>query len=93
MGLSANEQLIGCSVVGLMLTGSGSLGNIKGSCWRVCRYRLGVRTRGSQPRDRGSNPRTGTNSPSFKLSVTCSGFLGGVFAFSEALFGGILKDS
>src|SRR4030095_4503753 len=24
------------------------------------RYRLGVRTRGSQPRDRGSNPRTGT---------------------------------
>src|SRR6476620_6716521 len=25
-----------------------------------CRYRLGVRTRGSQPRDRGSNPRTGT---------------------------------
>src|SRR5262249_54243850 len=26
------------------------------------RYRLGVRTRGSQPRDRGSNPRTGTNS-------------------------------
>ena len=25
------------------------------------RYRLGVRTRGSQPRDRGSNPRTGTN--------------------------------
>src|SRR5690606_13913822 len=29
----------------------------------VCRYRLGVRTRGSQPRDRGANPRTGTNSP------------------------------
>ena len=32
--------------------------------WNVpaaeCRYRLGVRTRGSQPRDRGSNPRTGT---------------------------------
>ena len=28
---------------------------------RSCRYRLGVRTRGSQPRDRGSNPRTGTN--------------------------------
>jgi hypothetical protein len=27
---------------------------------RSCRYRLGVRTRGSQPRDRGSNPRTGT---------------------------------
>ena len=27
----------------------------------ACRYRLGVRTRGSQPRDRGSNPRTGTN--------------------------------
>ena len=26
------------------------------------RYRLGVRTRGSQPRDRGSNPRSGTNS-------------------------------
>ncbi len=26
----------------------------------VCRYRLGVRTRGSQPRDRGSIPRTGT---------------------------------
>src|SRR5688572_1718568 len=26
----------------------------------TCRYRLGVRTRGSQPRDRGSNPRTGT---------------------------------
>jgi hypothetical protein len=25
----------------------------------ACRYRLGVRTRGSQPRDRGSNPRTG----------------------------------
>jgi hypothetical protein len=24
------------------------------------RYRLGVRTRGSQPRDRGSNPRTAT---------------------------------
>jgi hypothetical protein len=60
---------------------------------RACRYRLGVRTRGSQPRDRGSNPRTGTNLPSRKLSVTCSGFLGGVFASSEALFGGILKDS
>src|SRR5918993_2309322 len=29
----------------------------------ACRYRLGVRTRGSQPRDRGSNPRTGTNFP------------------------------
>src|SRR5438094_9142316 len=28
------------------------------------RYRLGVRTRGSQPRDRGSNPRTGTTLPS-----------------------------
>ena len=27
---------------------------------RQGRYRLGVRTRGSQPRDRGSNPRTGT---------------------------------
>ena len=27
----------------------------------ACRYRLGVRTRGSQPRDRGSNPRTGTS--------------------------------
>src|SRR4029079_3824084 len=27
----------------------------------IRRYRLGVRTRGSQPRDRGSNPRTGTN--------------------------------
>src|SRR6187399_3266921 len=27
-----------------------------------CRYRLGVRTRGSQPRDRGSIPRTATNS-------------------------------
>ena len=27
---------------------------------RVWRYRLGVRTRGSQPRDRGSNPRTAT---------------------------------
>ena len=27
------------------------------------RYRLGVRTRGSQPRDRGSNPRTGTSHP------------------------------
>ena len=26
----------------------------------MCRYRLGVRTRGSQPRNRGSNPRTGT---------------------------------
>jgi hypothetical protein len=26
------------------------------------RYRLGVRTRGSQPRDRGSNPRTATKS-------------------------------
>ena len=31
-----------------------------GSC-PLCRYRLGVRTRGSQPRDRGSNPRTGTS--------------------------------
>ncbi len=30
------------------------------------RYRLGVRTRGSQPRDRGSNPRSGTKTrPAF----------------------------
>src|SRR5205807_3331623 len=29
------------------------------------RYRLGVRTRGSQPRDRGSNPRTATRSYTF----------------------------
>ena len=28
---------------------------------RAWRYRLGVRTRGSQPRDRGSIPRTATN--------------------------------
>ena len=34
-----------------------------------CRYRLGVRTRGSQPRDRGSNPRTGTRKVQSK-SVT-----------------------
>src|SRR5262245_8477226 len=33
------------------------------------RYRLGVRTRGSQPRDRGSNPRTATR------NVVTSGFL------------------
>src|SRR6476619_136906 len=32
----------------------------------TCRYRLGVRTRGSQPRDRGSNPRTGTKNPNPK---------------------------
>lgn len=37
--------------------------------------------------------RIGTNLPSRKLSMTCSGILGGVFAFSGALFGGILKDS
>src|SRR5207344_1600098 len=30
---------------------------VRGSEWR---YRLGVRTRGSQPRDRGSIPRTAT---------------------------------
>ncbi len=32
---------------------------------RAWRYRLGVRTDGSQPSDRGSNPRSATNSPSF----------------------------
>ena len=47
------------------------------SCLRQCRYRLGVRTRGSQPRDRGSNPRTGTTSSeeskaeSHRLCVVC----------------------
>ena len=40
-----------------------------------------------------ANPRTGANLPSRKLSMTCSGFLGGVFAFSEALCDWILKDS
>ncbi len=38
--------------------------NRRGACAKLGssgRYRLGVRTRGSQPRDRGSNPRTGTN--------------------------------
>ena len=30
-------------------------------CPRTCRYRLGVRTVGSQPSNRGSNPRTGTS--------------------------------
>ena len=46
----------------------------------ACRYRLGVRTRGSQPRDRGSNPRTGTNSPNTLRSATCAGVVNGVFA-------------
>src|SRR5687768_9826882 len=35
----------------------------------ACRYRLGVRTRGSQPRDRGSNPRTGIPSEGFALGL------------------------
>src|SRR5574339_650861 len=42
------------------LTVPDSAGTISVSCPGECRYRLGVRTRGSQPRDRGSNPRTGT---------------------------------
>src|SRR5687768_10564424 len=33
----------------------------------ACRHRLGVRTRASQPRDRGSNPRTGIPSEGFAL--------------------------
>jgi hypothetical protein len=38
-------------------------------------------------------PGTGTNSPNVLLSMTCAGFVGGVFAVGEALFGVNLKDS
>jgi hypothetical protein len=43
-------------------------------------------------RDRELSDGWQANFPSPKRSVTCSGFLGGVFAQSEALFGGILKE-
>ena len=38
------------------------------------RYRLGVRTDGSQPSDRGSNPRSATNSPFFAAAPLTRGF-------------------
>ena len=42
--------------------GVGNMGSIgTGRCRRLWRYRLGVRIHGSQPWDRGSNPRTATN--------------------------------
>ena len=50
------------------------------------RYRLGVRTRGSQPRDRGSIPRTATithsDSRVIFLLVTASQPVAGAFSFS-----------
>src|SRR5207244_3348544 len=51
---------------------------ISGVLTGAWRYRLGVRTRGSQPRDRGSNPRTATRSATCKLSVGSDDFLCGV---------------
>ena len=47
----------------------------------------------SQPRDRGSNPRTGTNLPILNLSVACEDLRCGLGAVGEALFGRNLKDS
>src|SRR5581483_1963639 len=41
--------------------------------FRLGRYRLGVRTRGSQPRDRGSNPRTAKTYRSVRMPIR-SGF-------------------
>ena len=40
-----------------------------------------------------AKPRTGTKSPTCDFSVTCCGFLGGLFAIGEALLGGNLKDA
>ena len=54
---NGRDGRVGGAWLTLLSAGVGRIGRFLSS--PSCRYRLGVRTRGSQPRDRGSNPRTG----------------------------------
>src|SRR5687768_3286424 len=64
-------------------TSSYKFAKIRGSYSARRRYRLGVRTRGSQPRDRGSNPRTATISFINLLSTTAPRDRGAFFWYDS----------
>ena len=85
--------LSSAGVVGLVAGPSGAGTPVPGQPSGRRRYRLGVRTRGSQPRDRGSNPRTGTKLPPTTESSTYEVLVGGSPPAGGRLRGAILKDS